>query len=286
MTSMDSVAVDRFGAFGVNVIGPGRHPFPLSISRAAVSDGWTVNATAARACDLIDVLGLNSGRTAVILNVEHGTWLGDDHRAWPLRRIAEHQHVPATVIDIRWASPYPAFDNDLLVIAWPDLPRLLDGLSPYGMDMFDQPSPPDGIDELVLTVNTSADDDYLIDRLPGATVYYHGHDDCYVHIQTTDPELPSRLFSRLVAMLAGSALLDERTQSVVIPDPDPRLTADLLRRSDHWIGTLAVSRPGNSVTVGLTPRERGWRLGDPIHKEPSHLFTLDADNGAWRASAE
>jgi len=285
MTCMDSVAVDQFNAFGVNVIGFGRQPFPLSISTATVGDGWVVNAAAARACDLIDVLGVNAGRTALILNVAQNSWLDDDHGSWPLRRIAEHQQVPATVSDIRWASHYPAWDNDLLVISWSDLPRLLDDWSAYDMDLFDQPSPPDAVDELVLTVNTSCGDDNLIARLPGSTVYYHGHDDCYVHIQTTDPALPSRLFTRLLALLAGSALLGDQTESVVVPHPDQRVAFDLLRRASHWTGTLVDSRPGGSITIGLTPRDRGWRLGDPNPTDPSDLITLDPRNGEWRATA-
>src|SRR5215469_15473696 len=276
---MESLAVDRYNPFAVNVIGFGRQPYPLSLRAVAAGDGWVVNATAARACDLVDVLGVNAGKTALILNVDQTTWLDDNHRPWPLRRIAAHQHVPAAVTDIRWASRNPAFDNDLLVISWSDLPRLLEGWSPNNIDVLDQPGPPDATDDLVLTVNTSRGDDDLIARLPGSTVYYSGHDDCYAHIQTTDPALPSRLFTRLLALLAGSALLGDQTESVVVPHPDQRVAFDLLRRASHWTGTLVDSRPGGSITIGLTPRDRGWRLGDPNPTDPSDLITLDPRNG-------
>jgi hypothetical protein len=286
MISMESAVVDQFNAFGVNSIGLERRPFPLSISRVAVDDVWVVDATAARAYELIDILAADADRAALVLNVDQTSWLDDNYQPWPLRRIAQQQHVPAAACDIRWASPDPAVDNDLLVMSWSDLPRLLDGWSPYNIDLFDQPRPPDTIDDLVLTVSTRRIDDYLLARLPGSTVYYSGHDDCYIHIQTTDPTLPSRLFARLLATLAGSALLDARTESVVVPHPDPHLTADLLRQGNHWIGIVVDSRPGSTVTIGLTPRDRPWRLGDHIHTAPSYLITLGLQNGAWRVTTE
>ncbi len=103
---MDSVVVDQFSAFAVNFIGFERQPVPLSISTAAVRNGWSVNATAARARDLTDIPAVDPDRTALILNVGQNSRLCDDGRPWPLRRIAERQHVPATISDIRWASIY------------------------------------------------------------------------------------------------------------------------------------------------------------------------------------
>jgi hypothetical protein len=50
------VEVGRHGAFSVNSVGLGGAPFPLSFSVREVNGSWVVDATAAQAVELVDVL--------------------------------------------------------------------------------------------------------------------------------------------------------------------------------------------------------------------------------------
>jgi hypothetical protein len=51
-----------------------------------------------------------------------------------------------------------------------------------------------------------------------------GHDDCYLAVESTDPAKPSSILGRLLALLAGSALLGASgASSVGVPEPDSAL---------------------------------------------------------------
>jgi hypothetical protein len=222
----------------------------------------------------------------MVLNVDQTSWLTDDYTPWRLRRIAQEQNVDATAHDMGWASPLPALANDLLVMAWHDLRRFLDGWSPHTIDVLDVPGPLPEVDELVLAVNTRDATTNLLPRSPGSQVYYSGHDDCYVYVETIDPALPARLLTRLLTLFAGSALLDDDAETLTVPIPDQRLAATLLHHGTHWIGTVLNSRPGRTVTLALTPTTRAWRLTDPVPFESPHQvrITLDLQDGTWRVS--
>lgn len=282
---MQAISVDRFNAFGVNSVGLHRSPFPLSIGVVESEGIWTVGATAARTCDVIDVLAGSAHDTAMVLNVGQTSWLTDDHTPWPLGRIAQEQNVDATVHDIGWAAPSPDLDGDLLVMAWRDLYQLLDGWSPYGIDILDIPGPLPEVDELVLAINTRDAATCMLPRSPGSGIYYSGHDDCYLHAETIDATLPTRLLTRLLTLFAGSALLGDDTDTLTVPQPEQRLAATLLHHGSHWVGTILNSQPGRTVTLALTPTAKAWRLADPVPVEPSHRITLDLPASTWRVSA-
>jgi hypothetical protein len=158
----------------------------------------------------------------------------------------------------------------------------LDGWSPHNIDILDIPGPLPEVDELVLAINTRDATTCLLPRSPGSGVYYFGHDDCYLYAETIDPALPTRLLTRLLTLFAGSALLDDDTDTLTVPHPEQRLAATLLHRGSHWVGTILNSQPGRTVTLALTPTTKAWRLADPVSVEPSHRITLDLQAGTWR----
>jgi hypothetical protein len=63
------VEVGRLGAFSVNSIGVDGTPFPLSFSVREASGSWMVDATAAQASELADVLIRAASDTIVMVDL-------------------------------------------------------------------------------------------------------------------------------------------------------------------------------------------------------------------------
>jgi hypothetical protein len=280
---MPAVRVDRYNAFGVNTVGLQATPFPLSISVTPHGDMHSIQATAARAYDLVDVLTVGAHPTAVVLNVGQNSWLADDYTPWPLSRIAEQQNVTVGRHDIRWAASSRFASDDLLTMPWQELRSFLDGWSPYDIEILDVPGPLDdgAADELALAVNTLDSSGPLLPRLPVTGSYFSGHDDCYLYVEAADPGMPIRLLTRLLALFAGSALLDD-DEAVTIAEPEPTFAATLLEAHHHWIGTIMHSQPAATVTIGLTPTNTAWRLAEPIPTHAATTVTFDLATDGWR----
>jgi hypothetical protein len=275
------VRVDRFNPFEVNRVGENGPGFPLSIEVQRRGAVWTATGTALRAEDMAPLLVSLGGPVALIFNVGHADWFDDQGSVIPSGAIAKRQGVDAEVHDIRWTSlsrgSPPA---DLLVVATSDLDRFFDGWSPYDVDVVDLPTRPtrEAVEEVVLVVNTfGAGEPPVLSSVKGASTYFSGHDDCYFYAESRTNRIPQMILCRLLALLAGSALLRGQTY-VDVPEPSLDLAAELLSLSDRWVG-LATLRPGGDVTVDLSPA--GWRLGQPIPQSPTVVAVLDAFSGAW-----
>lgn len=275
------ISVDRSNAFRVNQIGLAGASFPLSIE-VSNTDGITVAAgTAIRAADLVELLADNAGQFAAILNLGQASWLGPGLMPVPAGEIAVRQQVPAGTHDITWAWPAGAGRNDLLTIRWADLGRFFTGWSLYDVDIIDLGNDLTGFepDELALSVGTRGRDLPLLHQIPGASVFYAGHDDCYFHIESTDPGLPARLLARLLALIAGSTLLGETTGSVTIPEPEPSMTAGLLQVSPCWTGTLTGRQHAEPVTIRLAAAP--WRPTATVPASTAASITFDPRSGRW-----
>jgi hypothetical protein len=117
----------------------------------------------------------------------------------------------------------------------------------------------------------------VLSSVKAASTYFSGHDDCYFYVESRTNRIPQAILCRLLALLAGSALLRGRAAADV-PEPSLDLAAELLSRSDQWVG-LATLRPSGNVTVDLSPT--GWRLNQPIPNRPTVAAVLDLSSGAW-----
>lgn len=279
MTS-PAVRVDRFNAFCVNQVGLDGPGFPLSISVEATDGLWAATGTAVRAFDLVDVLAASAYDIAVVLNIGHN-WFGDGDDPIRPREIARRQGVRAHAHDITWATFSGHYPSDLLMLRWRDLDRLLDGWSCYDIDIIDVDDWlwDAEVDELVLAVNTRRGDAGLLRQLPRSRVVYGGHDDCYFQVESVDATLPARLLTRLLALLAGSALLGSDRAEVTVAEPDWALAERLLHHSRHWVGRVVDHRPGRMARLGLAPA--AWRLGEPIATGMSSTVVFDLTTGAW-----
>ena len=117
------------------------------------------------------------------------------------------------------------------------LPRFLDGWSPHELTLADMPGSPDPerTDEIVLALGTAAYyDEPVLPGLPGSCLLYSGHDDCYLHVESTDQTVPPALLSRLLALLAGSALA--HAFPVEVPEPATVIAESLTADHAHWTG--------------------------------------------------
>ncbi|MEU7067793.1 hypothetical protein [Streptomyces sp. NPDC046161] len=61
-------------------------------------------------------------------------------------------------------------------------------------------------DELARVLGTTSVDEPLLSHLGGSRVWFSGHDDCYVLLETRDPALPGAVLARLLTLPAGAAL--------------------------------------------------------------------------------
>ncbi|MFI9066402.1 hypothetical protein ACIGQE_31800 [Streptomyces sp. NPDC053429] len=62
------------------------------------------------------------------------------------------------------------------------------------------------LDELALVLGTTGVDEPLLSHLGGSRVWFSGHDDSYVLLETRDPALPGAVLARLLTLPAGAAL--------------------------------------------------------------------------------
>ncbi|GAA1380608.1 hypothetical protein [Catellatospora chokoriensis] len=287
-----TVRVDRSAAFRANGVWSreGTLPFPLSFHATSAGGVHSVDATAASISELVDLLAAHARGQALVLNVSTNDWLDGDYQQLPLGRIAEEQGVAAEVHDIRWAATRHMSD-DLLVMPWSRMPRLLGGWYPYDIEILDVAGPLTSaeVEELVLTVNThNVGKAPILPVLANASLWFSGHDDCYFSLETTSAELPPLLLARLLAAQAGAALIEAADPAgtredavVMVPQPPAGLAAELLGIGGHWVGTVAQVQAGEQVTLALAPTNARWRVADWLPDVMPHELTLDVVAGTW-----
>jgi len=214
------VEVGRHGAFSVNSIGLDGTLFPLSFSVREASGFWIVDATAAQAGELADVLMRAASDTIVVVDLGHSSFLDKDDAPWPPSRIAAGQGVSCQVHPLgALASGVIGLSEEAVALPRDDLSLFLAGWSPYEMTLVDMPDGPDPgrMEEIALAIGTAAYDEPVLPVLQGSRLRYSGHDDCHLHVESADRTVPAALLSRLLALLAGSALVG--ASPVEVPEP-------------------------------------------------------------------
>ena len=91
------VEVGRHGAFSVNGVGFSSAPFLLSFSLRSADHSWVVDATAAQAAELADVLISAANDTIVVVDLATNSFLDEKHIQWRPSRIAAEQAVNCVV---------------------------------------------------------------------------------------------------------------------------------------------------------------------------------------------
>ncbi|MFD6279045.1 hypothetical protein ACFWFI_26290 [Streptomyces sp. NPDC060209] len=282
------IKVERNGAFNVNSVGMNRLPFPLSFSVRESGESWHISASAAQASEMIDVLLRSANDTVLVVDLATNSFLHEDFQEWQPSLIAAERGIDFAVHRVgSWASATPGLGEEILVMHRNSLPRFLDGSwSPYELSLVDVPTVPTPaqLDEIALTIGTADLDEPVLPRITGSRFWYSGHDDCYLAVESTDSTMPASVLSRLLTLLAGSALISAGgTSSAMIPEPDIATMGQLICESPHWIG-LAGATSGTSVTIHLSALPQRWRLGQkpPVHVD--YTATLDLIRGTWHVA--
>jgi hypothetical protein len=237
---------------------------------------------------LIDVLSGSANDTVLVVDLATNSFLHEDFQQWQPSVIAAEQGVDCTVHPVRaWASATPGLGEEILVMHRDSLPRFLDGSwSPYELSVVDVPTVPTPaqIDEIALVIGTAALDEPVLPHIKGSRFWYSGHDDCYLAVESTDPTMPASVLGRLLALLAGSALISAgATSSVVIPEPDIATMGQLICESPHWIGVVAATS-GILATIHLSALPQRWRLGQKPPEHVDYTATLDLVRGTWQVA--
>ncbi|MFJ5026163.1 hypothetical protein [Streptomyces goshikiensis] len=278
--------IGQQGTCGANSVGVERRPYPLSFSVHETDGLWRVSAGAAQAGELADLLVAVASSAVAVVSLETNSYLDEDWQSLRPSLIAAELGVPCTVHPLgSWASGTNGLAGEILVMDRDLLPRLLDGTwSPYELALIDVAADvtAEQLDELALLLGTTDAGEPLLSRLEDSRVWFSGHDDCYVLLETRDPALPAEVLTRLLALLAGSALaeLTERP-SARVPEPGPWLAEQLIATAPHWIGAL-VNITEDLVTIGLAALPDPWRLGVTFPQQADLTVTLDARHGTWR----
>ncbi|MFE6909584.1 hypothetical protein [Streptomyces erythrochromogenes] len=266
-----------------------RRPFPLTFSVRENEGGagvWRVAACAAQAGELADLLAATANGAVAVVSLETNSYLDEDWQPLPPSLIAADLGVPCTVHPLgSWTSGTHGLAEELLVMDRALLPRFLNGTwSPYELSLIDVPADvsADRLDELALTLGTARDGEPLLGRLEDSRVWFSGHDDCYVLLETRDPALPAAVLARLLALLAGSALTGlAEGPSVRVPEPGPGPAGQLIAAAPHWIGALGEVTE-DLVTIGLAALPRPWRLGVAFPQRADFTASFDVRSGMWR----
>jgi hypothetical protein len=276
------VEVERHGAFSVNGVGLNAAPFPLSFSVREADGSWMVEATAAQAGELADVLIGAASDTIVVVDLATNSFLDNDDVQWPPSRIAAEQGVSCQAHPLgALASGVIGLSEEAIAMRREDLPRFLAGWSPYELTLADMPGSPDPVrtDEIALAIGTAAYGEPVLPGLPGSRLRYSGHDDCYVYVESADPALPVALLSRLLALLAGSAVAS--ASPVNVPEPPRAIAASLIADHAHWTGRVSVASE-DAVTISLSVVATPWRLRHPIPERTDRTVTFHVHQGLWR----
>lgn len=276
------VKVGHDGAFSVNGVGLKGTPFPLSFSVHENGGSWTIDATAAQALELVDVLTRVANDTLVVVDLATNSFLDEELGSWRPSRIAAAQGVDCRVHHLgTLATGVIGLSEELLVIRRDDLGPFLAGWSPYELTVIDVPCipSPDQLDEIALTIGTNPHDAPVLPTLPGSRLWFCGHDDCYATLESTDPAMPVSILSRLLALLAGSALTG--VTLVDVPEPDRTTVGRLIEQSPHWVGVLGVTSE-DSVTIHLSATVQRWRLGERLPAYIDHNMVYDVTHHLWR----
>ncbi|WP_328792727.1 hypothetical protein [Streptomyces sp. NBC_00273] len=280
------IEVGQQGAFSVNSVGIERQPFPLSFSVREAEGLWRVSAGAAQAGELVDLFVAVANDAVAVVSLETNSYLDEDWHPLQPALIAAELGVPCTVHPLgSWASGTNGLPEELLVMDRDLLPRLLDGTwSPYELSLIDVPADvtPEQLDELALVLGTTGVDEPLLSRLGDSRVWFSGHDDCYVLLETRDPALPAAVLARLLSLLAGSALAELTEEPFSrVPEPGPWIPEQLIAAAPHWIGALGTVTE-DLVTIGLAALPDPWRLGISFPQQADLTATLDVRHGTWR----
>ncbi|GAA4014818.1 hypothetical protein GCM10022247_42130 [Allokutzneria multivorans] len=249
------VRIDQWNAFDVKRAGIGSAAFPLSIEVVPQGETWLVHGTASTAYDIVDALPW--AENVAVLNVGQNSWLDEDLRSLRPHEIAEEQNVPAVAHDIGDAAP-------LIVLARQDLRAFFADWTLYGVDIVD----------------------WTGDLAPEAVArgavrgtHLHSDHDCYLSVRSDDSSVAPRVFTRLLALLAASALGVE--DGGTITEPPWELCAHLLDQSPFWTGRATGTGP-YGVEIGLAPR--AWRPNDPGPSAYPVLVKHDRVTGTWNGA--
>jgi hypothetical protein len=276
------VEVGRHGAFSVNGVGLDGASFPLSFSVREANGSWVVDATAAQAVELVDVLERAANDTIVVVDVATNSFLDEAYVQWRPSRIAAEQGVSCEVQPLgALASGVVGLSEEVLVIRRDDLARFLAGWSPYELTLIDVPATPtpEQLDEIAVAIGTANHDEPVLPALVGSCLWFSGHDDCYVAVESTDRAMPAAVLGRLLALLVASALVDD--SSVDVQDPDGVIVEALIEESQYWIGTLGTVSE-HSVTVELAATSERWRLGQRLPEGIDRTAIYDVALEVWR----
>jgi hypothetical protein len=135
------------------------------------------------------------------------------------------------------------------------------------------------LDEIALAVGTARHDQPVLPTLTDCRLWYSGHDDCYVWVESTDRRVPLAIFGRLLTLLAGSALVTDALP-VEVSDPSDTLVEALVAESQQWVGTLSTVSP-NAVTVNLSATSPPWRLAHPLPDRVDRTAIYDMAEATW-----
>ncbi|PWK64850.1 hypothetical protein BCL76_114172 [Streptomyces sp. CG 926] len=283
------IEVGQHGAFSVNSVGVERSPFPLSFSVSEAEGLWRMVAGAAQASELVDLLVDVAGDAVAVVSLETNSYLDEDWHPLQPGLIAAELGVPCTVHPLgSWAAGTNGLGEEFLVLDRDRLPRLLDGTwSPYELTLIDMPADAtaEGLDELALVIGTTGVDEPVLSRLGDSRVWFSGHDDCYVLLETRDPGLPAAVLARLLTLLAGSVLAERAEEPFArVPEPGLWLPEQLITTAPHWIGALG-NVAEDLVTIALAALPDRWRLGVPFPQQADLTATLDVRHGTWQITS-
>ncbi|MEU0548350.1 hypothetical protein [Micromonospora sp. NPDC005979] len=259
-------------------------PFPLSFSVREIDGSWLVDATAAQAVELADVLMPPANDTIMVVGLETVSFLDEEYQQWLPSRIAAEQGVSFEAHDVSvLASGVVGLSEEALLIDREQIPRFLTGWSPYELTLLDLPGTPtaERLDEAIIAVGSARFDKPVLPDLPGSRLFFSGHDNCYVFVETTDRALPAVLLGRLLALLVGSALVDASVVEVTAPEVETVM--GLIEESRHWVGEIAAATQ-DAVTVDLHATSERWRLGRSVPAQVDRRAVYDVATGAWRMS--
>jgi hypothetical protein len=254
--------ISQANAFSINRLAGAFFPLSVKVTQKENVTGMSLCAQAVvDVCDLIEQAAQDS---IVVFGVGQVSNL-DERTDLPisLAELAENAHVPFTMVDA-----------GTIVLPKGSLFALLSTFCHYDLSLFDIGKDWREID-IISQVIAHREHDWrgqapLLARLPASKFFLDCHDDCYLSLETCNPQAPKYFFMRTLQIFTGTILWEKHKTAFDVVDfplallnsfwgPEPALTIleqTIQLASDY--ARLGVSRKHFSFSEDAEYKPEFW----------------------------
>lgn len=173
-----------------------------------------------------------------------------------------------------------ANEDGELILRSVDLPRVFGDMETYNAHIVDLPSTEVDIADLWCTgLGHDFRSGPVLPEYPTSRLFVDSHDDCYVYVESREPELPLRMIARLLSTFAATALFNAGASASHVTQPTPQFVSEVLGDKGEF-GAAQELAEATDHELRLPFAQVRQRGGDAV-ATPTHVLTISASDGRW-----